>query len=454
MSVTLTLTDRARTELADGTARGVRAVTFTRLAIGSGTTPAGTDDSARTTLRVQKDVVAVTGDTAVTGQIAIRGDFSAIAETFAVTEVGLFARTGAGAEWLAGYWCGASGSDAIARADPAATLVVAGSVVIAASAAEVAVTVAATIQVGPVAAATTGGRGLIELATVAEVRAGADTERAVTPAGVADVMPAGAIIDFAGPRVPPGWLLCDGRAVSRTTYARLWAAIIDWWGAGDGSTTFNLPDLRRHVRMGSGGQASSVIGTTVGWRAGAETHTLTAAEMPAHTHGDGTLSASSAGSHTHGRGTLAASRAAAHTHGDGTLSASSAGAHTHGDGTLRAASAGEHTHAVSHALGLRGGGGRSGARGPIDYTSQPPTAASAGSHSHDVTGRTAAGGSHTHGVAGATSSSGAHTHSVTGATSSAGAHTHSVTGRTGSVGGGAAHSILQPSAIVHSIIRY
>ena len=197
--------------------------------------------------------------------------------------------------------------------------------------------------------------------------------------------------------MPPGWLLCDGRAVSRTTYARLWAAIIDWWGAGDGSTTFNLPDLRRHVRMGSGGQASSVIGTTVGSRGGAETHTLTAAEMPAHTHGDGTLSASSAGSHTHG------------------------------DGTLATASAGRHTHQI-HTVGSEH-------VTPSGWVLDELRAAR---------------GNATPGV----ERSGAHTHDVTGATSSAGSHTHDVTGRTGSVGGGAAHSILQPSAIVHSIIRY
>ena len=452
MSVTLTLTDRARTELADGTARGVRAVTFTRLAIGAGTTPAGTDDTARTALRAQKDVVAVIGATATGGQIAVRGDFSALAETFAVTEVGLFARTGAGAEWLAGYWCGAGAADAIARADPAATLVVAGSVVIAASAAEVTITLSPTIQVGPTAAATTARPGLVGLATLAEARAGTDATRAVTPAALADAVPTGTIIDFAGPRVPAGWLLCDGRAVSRTTYARLWTAIGDWWGAGDGSTTFHLPDLRRHVRMGSGGTASATIGNTVGWRAGSETHTLTAAEMPSHTHGDGSLSARSAGSHTHGDGSLATATAGSHTHGDGSLSAQSGGSHTHGDGSLSARSAGAHTHA-----GPTGRGGGSTRTWDQHSAGRDPSSIhtdSAGAHTHDVTGSTSSAGAHTHTVAGSTGSAGSHTHPVTGATSSGGAHTHDVNGATGSVGGGQAHSILQPSAIVHSIIRY
>ena len=47
---------------------------------------------------------------------------------------------------------------------------------------------------------------------------------------------------FAGNTIPAGWLLCDGSAVSRTDYAKLFSAIGTTWGAGDGSTTFNLPN--------------------------------------------------------------------------------------------------------------------------------------------------------------------------------------------------------------------
>jgi microcystin-dependent protein len=63
-------------------------------------------------------------------------------------------------------------------------------------------------------------------------------------------VPAGAIQDFGMPTAPAGWLVCDGQAVSRTTYADLFAAIGGTWGVGDGSTTFNVPNLiiryRRH----------------------------------------------------------------------------------------------------------------------------------------------------------------------------------------------------------------
>jgi len=57
-------------------------------------------------------------------------------------------------------------------------------------------------------------------------------------------LPAGTLIDYAGTVEPSGWLLCDGRAVSRTDYASLFASIGTAYGTGDGSTTFNIPDFR------------------------------------------------------------------------------------------------------------------------------------------------------------------------------------------------------------------
>lgn len=57
-------------------------------------------------------------------------------------------------------------------------------------------------------------------------------------------LPAGSMVDFAGTTAPSGWLMCDGAAVSRTTYASLFAALGTAYGTGDGSTTFNLPDYR------------------------------------------------------------------------------------------------------------------------------------------------------------------------------------------------------------------
>jgi microcystin-dependent protein len=70
-------------------------------------------------------------------------------------------------------------------------------------------------------------------------------------------IPAGAVMQYAGSTAPTGWLLCDGSAVSRTTYANLFTAIGVTFGTGDGTTTFNLPDCRGRVVAGLDTQVSS-----------------------------------------------------------------------------------------------------------------------------------------------------------------------------------------------------
>jgi len=74
---------------------------------------------------------------------------------------------------------------------------------------------------------------------------------------VADRTPSGAIIAFGGATAPAGWLICDGTAVSRATYADLFTAIGTTWGAGDESTTFNVPDLRGAFLRGAGARTNS-----------------------------------------------------------------------------------------------------------------------------------------------------------------------------------------------------
>jgi microcystin-dependent protein len=96
-------------------------------------------------------------------------------------------------------------------------------------------------------------------------------------------LPAGSLILFGGSATPAGFLECNGSAVSRTTYAELFAAIATTWGAGDGSTTFNLPDLRGRAPIGAG-QGSGLTNRTLGGSGGNETHMLTTSEMPAHDH--------------------------------------------------------------------------------------------------------------------------------------------------------------------------
>ena len=90
--------------------------------------------------------------------------------------------------------------------------------------------------------------------------------------------PAGIIIPFAGTVAPQGCLFCDGSAVSRTTYAALFAVIGTTYGEGDGSTTFNIPDLSGRVVIGVSN--SHALGTT----GGSENVTLTSDQLPAHTH--------------------------------------------------------------------------------------------------------------------------------------------------------------------------
>jgi microcystin-dependent protein len=106
-------------------------------------------------------------------------------------------------------------------------------------------------------------------------------------------VPAGCVMPFAGTTPPDGWLLCYGQAVSRTGYSDLFAAIGTTYGAGDGSTTFNLPDLRGRVAAGKddmGGSAagrltSPMSGATLGASGGEQSHSLSTAEIPAHNHG-------------------------------------------------------------------------------------------------------------------------------------------------------------------------
>ena len=89
---------------------------------------------------------------------------------------------------------------------------------------------------------------------------------------------AGSVTMFAGDVVPTGYLLCDGSAVSRTTYSKLYLAIGDRYGAGDGSTTFNLPNLKGKIPVGY--DSTDTDFNTLGKTGGEKTHQLTKAEQP------------------------------------------------------------------------------------------------------------------------------------------------------------------------------
>jgi len=105
------------------------------------------------------------------------------------------------------------------------------------------------------------------------------------------LLPPGCISPYAGSTAPGGWLLCDGTAHSRSTYAALFALIGTSYGSGNGSTTFNVPNLKDRFVLGKGDTYSSLGGT-----GGSSSVTLTTDELPAHTH---TGTTNSSGSHTH-----------------------------------------------------------------------------------------------------------------------------------------------------------
>lgn len=116
------------------------------------------------------------------------------------------------------------------------------------------------------------------------------------PYGLAmDVLPAGMTMPFAGAAVPKGWLLCDGSAVSRASYPRLYAAIGTTYGAGDGSTTFNVPNLKgRVVAMVD---PAVVAVNTLGKTGGSRDSSLVSHSHTVNSHGHGFTTQ---GHHGHG----------------------------------------------------------------------------------------------------------------------------------------------------------
>lgn len=230
------------------------------------------------------------------------------------------------------------------------------------------------------------------------------TTKALRAAQVAVVAPmVGQVASFALAVPPAGWLKANGAVVPRAVYADLFAAIGTRFGAGDGATTFNLPDLRgQFVRGwddGRGIDPSRVMGTEQAFQNAAHTHGASTANAGDHTH---TATVGSSGSHSH----------------SGT--ATSAGGHTHSiSGT--AASAGAHTHGVQTKQDWgQNGDGFSFAGGVARRVNSTQ---SSGDHTHAISGTAASAGAHTHAVT--TVAAGDHSHSVT--LAAVAAHSHAVT---------------------------
>lgn len=203
------------------------------------------------------------------------------------------------------------------------------------------------------------------------------------------------------------YLICDGRPVSRTEYADLFAVIGTTWGIGNGSTTFNLPDMRGVVPRG--------FDNGRGFDPGRSFASTQADEIKQHGHSG---SAASAGSHTH----------------PFSGSTDSAGSHSHSiSGT--ASSGGSHSHPFRDYYYTENSARTVPYRTPTNgYNGNAGPASGDGDNNYFwyIDKDTSASGTHTHSISGTAATTGAHSHSVSGTVSSAGSHTHSVTvGNTG-----------------------
>ena len=108
---------------------------------------------------------------------------------------------------------------------------------------------------------------------VGEITVDTDTDALIlhdgSAAGGIEIIPAGTIVAFGNATAPTGWLICNDAAVSRSTYARLFAVIGTSFGTGDGSSNFNVPDMRDRVPLGKGTNMDTMGAATTGIAASA-----------------------------------------------------------------------------------------------------------------------------------------------------------------------------------------
>jgi microcystin-dependent protein len=274
-------------------------------------------------------------------------------------------------------------------------------------------------------------------------------------------IPIGGMIDYAGSGDPADtrFLLADGRAISRATYAAAFALMGTTYGVGNGTTTFNIPDCRGRGTVGpdnmgtaQGAAGRMTANNTRGASGGQEKSTIATANLPAHTHAVGTLDMSILGDHVHDIGTVEIASGGAHTHGTGTLAVAGSGTLTSGNASAN------HTHAslanVQFLMTSTGGslwdtaadyisGGRVDIYQASNFTI---TAPSGSAHTHTIA-------SHTHTLSGSTASGGSHTHTLSGSVAVSGSHKHILSGGTASTGGAAALNTMNPYTVVNKIVR-
>jgi len=219
------------------------------------------------------------------------------------------------------------------------------------------------------------------------------------------ILPAGVIVPYGGAAAPEGWLLCDGSAVSRETYAGLFTAVGTAFGVGDGSTTFNVPDTRGKTAVG---KAAAGTFDTLAATGGVETHALSTAELAAHKHTQD----------AHGHTNSVGNQSASHKHTTSSVGNNSA-CHTHSwPGSL------DTSHETEWSSGAY--------RTPWG-TATLGGACTSGSNSEN----------HTHTVS-LNNQSANHNHTVT---------VNNATATEQNAGSGTAHTNLQPYIVLNSIVK-
>lgn len=205
------------------------------------------------------------------------------------------------------------------------------------------------------------------------------------------LVPSGLIAPFAGETAPAGWLMCDGTAVSRTGYSTLYAVIGTRYGAGDGSTTFNLPNLKGRVPVGFdlGQTEFDTLGETGGSKSGVSAHGHTLS-----------LSITSAGSHGHTGGADGVGD-----HGHNVSDTTELEIHTHYmDGRQTTSTSHTHQGTSTVAAGITGGAPAVTLSTGVAPNELAPDVVAGGAHGHSLTINAA--GDHAHGASGSADSTG------------------------------------------------
>ncbi len=246
------------------------------------------------------------------------------------------------------------------------------------------------------------------------------------PATKANRIP-GEVIMFAGKSAPAGTLLCNGAAVSRSTYAELFAAIGTLYGAGDGKTTFNLPAMLEGTVV-THTQKPETVGTATNGEVIRHAHGASSASAGNHSH---SVSVAAGGAHSHG---ASANAVPDHAHNAWT---DSQGHHAHTGST---SASGDHQHIspfgdqMPYPWGQYGNRDQVGTRASgVDQDNSWPLTNPAGNHTHAFT--TDGAGAHAHNIG--MNGAGGHSHTITVAQAAdhshtataaeSGAHTHGVT---------------------------